>query len=195
MQVSNQKNSDSLSNIGTKEYPYSSLLSILNKKQYNENNLFLITDCLEEILRRDSNKSLMGCVGEYLSESIVSMILDYYINFKIDIPIINSIIICHGILGESYKKALKLCLKDSNLNHFSEIDELKRLIFEQFDNKETINLNLYIDILKIDDKRIISIYDFNENKFINGSFKDLLNRELLRSRSNSIEIEINSKEF
>lgn len=177
MQVSYNQNDSLVKEISS---PYSTIFSILRQNNDNINNLYLLGECLEAYLKKKVKKELMSCVGANLDTKLVALISDYYNKFDVDIPIINSIMIIHGYNTIYYKEALELSLDDTHFQKTKEVIELRRSIFDQFPNLTEINLHIYIKILGIKSSVRVSIFDFNENKYIHKTLGELLSKTITR---------------
>lgn len=147
-------------------------------KNKKEDDIYTLEKLLKDFLIKDTTSSLTSCVGGNLPKTMINLLLSFYVKFKVDIPIINSIISVHGLLGDYYKEIVELALNDRPLISFPEKIKLKETIFEQFPDNNSINLSVYIDILKINKNFTISIYDFEKNKYIDNKVVELLNKEI-----------------
>lgn len=174
MQVSATDFSDSLSMSNRQ----STILTLLMSREPKEGDIYVLEDLLKKFLKKDVTSSLTACVGKNLSHNMVNLILSFYIKFKVDIPIINSIIAVHGLMGEYYKEIVELALNDRPIVPFHEKIKLKETIFTQFPSLQSINLNVYINILKISKTFTIAIYDFHQKEYISGKIIDLINKEI-----------------
>lgn len=183
MQVSNNSN-DSLSKEINLSNPYSKIFLILRKNSNNISDLYLLEKYLERICTEQSKKSFMNSVGDFLGSDLVNLIFKFYIKFKIDIPILNSILITHKFLGDYYKDGLKLCLlSNSQEEKFPEILSLKVIILNQFPDKNEINLSVYLDVLKIKGDIKLAVYNFKQQKYIYNSLFNFLNVKIKRDET------------
>lgn len=195
MQVFTTDNFRNLSKEEILSQPYDSIICICNSDSKNESDLYLLEECLHVLLSKESHMSFMACVGENLNKDIVYKILSFYVNFKIEIGIINSIIICHDLISFHHKEGLKLALLGGNGDYFPEFISVKSSIFEQFPDKDTVNLSIYMTLYRLKKKKIISIYDHKTDKFINSTYEELLDINISRRRSsewlNDMEVYFN----
>ena len=145
--------------------------------------LYMLEKCLHNLLKKESNKSYMACVGETINKTIVFEILNYYVNYNVEIGIINSIILCHGLISNKHKTALKYALLRYNTKHLIDYNDIKDEIFSQNQGSTKLNLSIYIDSFRLQENKIISIYDSKNEKFITGTFKELLNLTIHKRES------------
>lgn len=192
MQVFDTDKFRSLSKKEILSHPYQSIQYICNLNTRNESDLYLLEECLHSYLSRESHLSFMSCVGENIDKNTVYKILAFYVNFRIEIGIINSIIICHDLISFHHKEGLKLALLRSNYNN---CDEQINSVFEQFPDKDFVNLSIYMSIYRLKKKKIITIYDHKVCKFITSTFEELLDINIYRRKSsewlNNMEVYFN----
>ena len=195
MQVDNNDIFHSLSKEELLSKPYETIILICNSNSRNEADLYLIEECLHCILSKESHMTFMSCVGENLEKNFVYKILSFYVNFRIEVGIINSIIICHNLISFHHKEGLKLALLRGNGNKFDEFKSIKTSIFDQFPDKDSVNLNIYLNLYRLKKNKLISIYDHKTGKFITGSYEDLLNIKIYNRSSsewlNDMEVYFN----
>lgn len=171
MQVSTFNNNDSLSE------SYEAIISILVLPKPTKKDLFDLEDILKRVLSKNVESSLTSCVGGNLNSNMANLIFEFYLKFKIDIPIINSLICVHNILGVYYKEILELALYDNPKKSFEEKIELNKTIFEQFPSNHFVNLTVYLKLLSVTENIMVCIYDFKKQEYITDTLYNLLNRD------------------
>lgn len=173
---------DNLSQDLIENQPYTIMMKIIKSDIVDIKYLYILEKCLKYLLKRESNKSFTACIGGELNKNIIFELLNYYIKYDVDIGIINSIILCHGLISKKYSEVIKIALLGYHSDHFKEFNEIKDNIFEQH-NVEKINLKIFISLYKLRNDKILSLYDHQKKEFIDGTFEELLDVTLYKNQS------------
>lgn len=172
---------DNLSQDLIENQPYTIMMKILKINKIDIKYLYVIEKCLMCLLRRESHKSFTACIGGELNKYILFELLNYYVKYDIEIGIINSIILCNGLINRYYTEIIKIALLKYENNKFKECEYMKENLFERHDTDE-IDLKIYLSLYKLRNDKILSLYDSKNDEFVSGTFSELLDFKIYKNK-------------